>query len=131
MCSDWQKHGEPGAKYSSLVTALGEAIQVEARVLRVRQQRRRHLASREGESDELANEEAKEALKAKLGEAFLDESWLDAAASRPRGQESPRGGRCGRRGLADDDAGEAGRRLSYEVQMLLGTTKEWLFEHVW
>ena len=36
------KHGEPGAKYSSLVTALGEAIQVEARVLRVRQQRRRH-----------------------------------------------------------------------------------------
>ena len=61
------KHGEPGAKYSSLVTALGEAIQVEARVLRVRQQRRRHLASRRGESDELANEEAKEALKAKLG----------------------------------------------------------------
>ena len=71
------KHGEPGAKYSSLVTALGEAIQVEARVLRVRQQRRRHLASRRGESDELANEEAKEALKAKLGRGrFLDAKAL-------------------------------------------------------
>lgn len=95
------KHGDPGAKYSSLVTALGEAIQVEARVLRVRQQRRRHLAVQRGEAAEAHNEEAAAALRAKLGRGkFLD---AKALAKLPQHVVNARA----KRALEEDDAGDA------------------------
>ena len=95
------KHGDPGAKYSSLVTALGEAIQVEARVLRVRQQRRRHLAAQRGEAAEAHNEEAAAALRAKLGRGkFLD---AKALAKLPQHVVNARA----KRALEEDDAGDA------------------------